>query len=49
MIVFAMEIVLQTVEIAGTLPLTHGQVVKQIVATSLWFIEKTDIHELSNN
>lgn len=34
--VFAMEIVLQTVEIAPTFPMTHRKVVKQTVATSLW-------------
>ena len=34
--VLAMEIVLQAIKIAGTLPFTHGEVVEQIVAASLW-------------
>ena len=33
--VLAMEIVLQAVEIAGTFPLTHREVVEQVIATSL--------------
>ena len=33
--VLAMEIVLQAIKIAGTLPFTHGEVVEQIVATGL--------------
>ena len=31
-----MEIVLQAIQIATTFPNTHGQVVKQVVAASLW-------------
>ena len=31
--VLAVEIVLQAIEVAGTLPFTHGKVVEQIVAT----------------
>ena len=34
--VLTVEIVLQAVEIAGAFPLAHRQVVKQIVAASLW-------------
>ena len=33
--VLAMEIILQSVEISAAFPLAHGQVVKEIVATSL--------------
>jgi len=29
------EVVLQTVEIAGCFPLTHGEIVEQVVATGL--------------
>ena len=34
--VLAVEIVLQTVEVTGALPLAHGEVVEQIVAAGLW-------------
>ena len=34
--VLAMEIVLQAIQIATAFPMTHGQVVEQIVATGLW-------------
>ena len=34
--VLAVEVVLQTVEIASTFPFTHGEVVEQVVATGLW-------------
>ncbi len=35
--VLAMEVVLQAIEIAGTFPLAHWQVVEQVVAAGLWF------------
>ena len=33
--VFAVEIVLQAVEVSATFPMTHRQIVEQVVATSL--------------
>ena len=35
--IFAVEIILESVKVARTLPFAHGQVVEQIVAAALWF------------
>ena len=35
--VFRVKIVLQTIEVAGTFPFTHGQIVEQVVAAGLGF------------
>ena len=35
MVIFAVEIVLETVQVASALPVAHGQVVEQVVATGL--------------